>query len=129
MHVMLDNTYAKVNTMRALGGARSGINGHEFTIFDRGTRALHFASRDRSFNETQATNHSLTVFGIENAVLPGHYQDNCIVQTHIESGAQEFEWCALDNGISPQESMDTKGYPAQKFPWDYLLVSLLVSII
>ena len=120
MHVMLDSTYTKVKTLPPLEWSRSGINGHEFTIFDNGQRALTFLSRDRSFNETTAASHSLVILGTDTDIVAGHYQDNCIVERHIGSGEAEFEWCALDNGISPLESLDSVNSPAQSFGWDYL---------
>lgn len=120
MHVMLDSSYNKVNTMPALGGSRSGMNAHEFAIVEDGTKALHFATKDRIFNDTEAAIHSFSVFGTNSSVLPGKYQDDCIVQTEIKSGATEFEWCALDSGIAPKESFDVKNNASQRFPWDYL---------
>jgi len=116
---MLDSSYNKVNTMPALGGSRSGINAHELAIVDDGTRALHFATKDRYFNETHAANHSFSIFGTNSSVLPGKYQDDCVVQTNIKSGVEEFEWCALDN-IAPHESMDFIGNASQRYAWDWL---------
>lgn len=118
---MLDSSYNKINTMPALGGSRSGMNAHEFAIVEDGTSALHFATKDRIFNETEAANYSISVFGTNSSVHPGKYQDDCVVQTNIKSGVSEFEWCAMDNGIVPyNESNDVKYNASQRFPWDYL---------
>jgi len=111
---MMDSSYNKINELAAVGRSRNGINPHEFTIFDNGARALHFGTNDVTINDTAAANLHLAA---------GRYEENCVVQTHIASGRKEFEWCGLENGLSPTESFDVKGNPSMRFPWDYLYVS------
>jgi len=109
----MDSSYNRVNAMPSAGVSTNGINAHEFTVFDNGARVLHFGTNDVHYDEAEAARRQLPA---------GRYQDDCVVQTHIASGRKEFEWCGLDNGISPSESFDVKGSSTARYPWDYLSV-------
>ena len=90
-YVLMDDSYNKTRVIPPYNNDVTNI--HEFQVFDEGRKALVFAyHRNVTFNDGKG------FFG-------KGYINDCLLEIDVATGEKDFEWCALDDGISPKESV------------------------
>ncbi|KAF2148645.1 hypothetical protein K461DRAFT_282108 [Myriangium duriaei CBS 260.36] len=107
--VTMDNNYQKLDLIVP----PTNVNGHEFNIIDDGRSALVVTTRSKE----------LEPYGPDDGAGHfGRYSDDCVAEMNMTTGQNEFEWCGLDHGISPDDTYE-------KLPedlgqsWDFLHVN------
>lgn len=91
---MMDASYTKTADITSLPDPKTGINAHEFTVFDGGRSALVMYYHGTVINSTD----------VDGGIDQIDYLDTCIMEIDIATRQAEFDWCPLQNGVSPQES-------------------------
>lgn len=90
-YVLMDDTYTKIRVIPPYNNDVTNI--HEFQVFDEGRKALMFAyHRNVTFNDTMGFHGT-------------GYINDCLLEIDTATGEKDFEWCALNDGISPKEGV------------------------
>ncbi|GAM82981.1 hypothetical protein ANO11243_009670 [Dothideomycetidae sp. 11243] len=88
------------------------LNGHEFRVLDKGSKALVITTRTKS-QDTRGQPKSAISFG--------RYLNDCVGEMDMKTGNKTFEWCAMDHGVSGADTFEK--LPDNDEPWDFMHIN------